>query len=119
MHKKLLQTGLAGVVILIYYFMLVHFNLGVPCLFHKITGLLCPGCGITRMILAIMRLDFKSAYQYNQVIFVSSPFIIYLCIRLYISWLISRPYILSLVEKVLVYVFIIVLLIFGIYRNLF
>lgn len=119
MLKKLLITGLAGVVCLAYYFLLTFFNIGIPCLFHKFTGLLCPGCGITRMVLAILRLDFKSAFQYNQVIFVSSPFIIYLCIRLYISWLINKPYNLSLVEKVLVYVLIIVLLIFGIYRNLF
>lgn len=119
MRKKLLQTGLAGVVALMYYFVLVHFHFGIPCLFNKITGLLCPGCGITRMILAIIHLDFKSAFRYNQVIFISSPFIIYLCIRLYISWLISKPYNLSLIEKVLVYILIITLLIFGIYRNLF
>ena len=118
MSKKLIITGLAGVVCLAYYSLLTFFNIGIPCLFHKITGLLCPGCGITRMILAILHLDFKSAFQYNSVIFVFSPVIIYFIIRLYISWLKSESYKLSLLENIVVYIMLIVLLIFGIVRNI-
>lgn len=118
MSRKLIITGLAGVVCLAYYSLLTFFNVGIPCLFHKITGLLCPGCGITRMILAILHLDFKSAFQYNTVIFVFSPVIIYFIIRLYISWLKSESYKLSLLENIVVYIMLIVLLIFGIIRNL-
>lgn len=118
MFRKLIITGLAGVVCLAYYSLLTFFNVGIPCLFHKITGLLCPGCGITRMILAILHLDFKSAFQYNSVIFVFSPVIIYFIIRLYISWLKSESYKLSLLENIVVYIMLIVLLIFGIIRNL-
>jgi hypothetical protein len=118
MSRKLIITGLAGVVCLAYYSLLTFFNVGIPCLFHKITGLLCPGCGITRMILAILHLDFKSAFQYNSVIFVFSPVIIYFIIRLYISWLKSESYKLSLLENIVVYIMLIVLLIFGIIRNL-
>lgn len=118
MSKKLIITGLAGVVCVAYYLLLTSFNIGIPCLFHEITGLLCPGCGITRMILAILHLDFKSAFQYNQVIFVLSPVIIYFVIRLYVSWLKSKPYKLSLLENIIVYIMLIVLLIFGIVRNI-
>lgn len=118
MSKKLIITGLAGVVCIAYYFLLTFFNVGIPCLFHEITGLLCPGCGITRMILSILHLDFKSAFQYNPVIFVFSPVIIYFIIRLYVSWLKSKSYKLSLFENIVVYIMLIVLLIFGIIRNL-
>lgn len=118
MANKLIKTGLAGVVCLAYYFLLTHFNIGIPCLFHEITGLLCPGCGITRMIVSISHLDFVSAFYYNPVIFVSSPLILYFVIRLYISWLTSKPYKLNLFENILLYMIIATLIIFGIIRNL-
>lgn len=118
MLKKFIITGLAGVVCLAYYFLLTFFNVGIPCLFHEFTGLLCPGCGITRMILSILHLDFKSAFQYNQVIFIFSPIILYFIIRLYISWLKSESYKLSLIENIVVYIMLIVLLTFSIVRNI-
>lgn len=118
MLKKLIITGLAGVVCIAYYFSLTFFNIGIPCLFHKFTGLLCPGCGITRMILAILHLDFKSAFQYNQVVFIFSPIILYFIIRLYVSWLKSENYKLSLIENIVVYIMLTILLIFGIVRNI-
>lgn len=86
--------------------------------FHKFTGLLCPGCGITRMILAILHLDFKSAFQYNQVVFIFSPIILYFIIRLYVYWLKSENYKLSLIENIVVYIMLTILLIFGIIRNI-
>lgn len=38
---------------------------GIPCLIHTITGLDCPGCGISRMFLALLRLDLVAAARYN------------------------------------------------------
>lgn len=37
----------------------------VPCMFRRLTGLKCPGCGITSMALCLSRLDFKGAYEAN------------------------------------------------------
>ncbi|MEG1858689.1 MAG: DUF2752 domain-containing protein [Pseudoflavonifractor sp.] len=37
----------------------------IPCPFHLVTGLLCPGCGVTRMCLALLRLDFAGAWAAN------------------------------------------------------
>jgi hypothetical protein len=31
------------------------FHLGLPCAFHQMTGLPCPGCGLTRSVLALLR----------------------------------------------------------------
>ncbi len=39
-----------------------------PCLFHRMTGLNCPGCGGTRAISAMLRLDFAAAFWYNPLI---------------------------------------------------
>ena len=35
----------------------------VPCLFRTLTGLVCPGCGMTHACLAFARGDFQSAWQ--------------------------------------------------------
>lgn len=40
-------------------------GLGIPCLIQSVTGMLCPGCGSTRMFLALLRLDISSAFRHN------------------------------------------------------
>ena len=40
-----------------------------PCLFQKLTNFYCPGCGITRMILSILKFDFYQAFRYNPLVF--------------------------------------------------
>ena len=57
LNKKILLTGLALSGGLAYYLLLVHFNIGIPCLFNVITNLKCPGCGITHLILNLSKKD--------------------------------------------------------------
>lgn len=38
---------------------------GIPCPFHLVTGLNCPGCGVSRMLLSLLRLDLRAAFGYN------------------------------------------------------
>ena len=38
---------------------------GLYCPVWKLTGLLCPGCGVTRMCLALLRLDVAAAWRAN------------------------------------------------------
>ena len=46
---------------------------GIPCIFHLLTGLQCPGCGITRMCGALIRLDFATAWESNPAILILIP----------------------------------------------
>ncbi|OUN19942.1 DUF2752 domain-containing protein [Pseudoflavonifractor sp. An85] len=50
-------------------------HLAIPCPFHAVTGLWCPGCGVTRMCLALLRLDLAEAWQANPVLLVLLPLI--------------------------------------------
>jgi len=48
-------------------------GLAVPCLFHAVTGLLCPGCGVTRMCVALLTLDFEGAWRANPGLLLMAP----------------------------------------------
>ena len=42
---------------------------GVGCVFLYFLGIPCPGCGMTRALRALLRLDFVAAFTYNPLIF--------------------------------------------------
>ena len=48
-------------------------GLGIPCPLYATTGLLCPGCGISRMCVAISRLDIARALGCNALVFCLLP----------------------------------------------
>lgn len=57
---------------LLLYFTLVYIifhTFGITCVFLKISGLPCPGCGMTRAILSLVKLDIVSAAKYNITVF--------------------------------------------------
>lgn len=116
--SKLEKTGLALVIIVFYYQWLVHFHIGIPCLFHEITGWLCPGCGITHMYLYMLHFDFKFAFYCNSFIFIIQPFIYYFILKLYICWLTDKKVIFHKFENIIIYCFIILAGLFFIYRNI-
>lgn len=47
--------------------------LDMGCVFRKITGVPCPGCGMTRAHLAALRLDFSAAFFYHPLWFLPVP----------------------------------------------
>lgn len=71
---------LVGIGILYYIFIRVT-GLAIPCIFRKITGFLCPGCEITRAILAAVKLDFAKAFAYNQFMFIALPALAYIIVK--------------------------------------
>ena len=45
------------------------------CVFYKVTGLKCMGCGSQRMLYALLHGDFSGAFHHNMFLFISLPFI--------------------------------------------
>ena len=46
---------------------------GIPCPVHLLTGWSCPGCGISRFFLALLRLDLPGALSQNPAVAVLLP----------------------------------------------
>lgn len=58
---------------LLYYLFVVITTIKIPCFFYVLTGLYCPGCGVTRMSVALLQLDFERAFYYHPVLLCSLP----------------------------------------------
>ena len=52
----------------------------VSCIWVAITGFPCPGCGLTRAGIALLRGEFKEAFQIHPFIYVTGSF---LCLSIY------------------------------------
>lgn len=113
-YKLLLFFGL-----LVMYYIFALNNITIPCLFNKITNLYCPGCGITRMLLSIPKLNFYQAFRYNQLVFIFLPFILLLLIDFLLKWLNNQNnYIYLRINNKVWVVLLIIVLVFGILRNI-
>lgn len=55
----------------------ILYALPFSCIFKEIFGFKCPGCGITRALLAVLRGNLKAAFEFHWMVF-SLP-ILYLC----------------------------------------
>lgn len=99
-----------------YYLWLNFTHLGIPCPFRTITGWLCPGCGITHMLIALIHLDFHTAYLENPFLLLTFPFLIGEI--LYQRYLQLTKQVNPQWNQVLLWLYVIALIIFGILRNL-
>ncbi len=59
-----------------YLFFVLLSGVRIPCIFYELTGLKCPGCGVTRMIVSVARLDFAAAFGYNPFLFITGPLLL-------------------------------------------
>ena len=61
-----------------------------PCVFYEATGLYCAGCGTGRSLLALLHGRLYAAFRYQPLLILSLPVILYLCAKLYISFVFGR-----------------------------
>lgn len=90
--------------------------LKIECPIHSITGLYCPGCGITRMFVSIIELEFYQAFRYNPLLFIYLIFLLLYAIYYFVLTKINiKP--IKISNKFL-YVIIVITVLFGIMRNI-
>ena len=82
MKERLGRTVRLGLILLLVGLAYLAFVLisgyRLPCPFFSLTGLSCPGCGVTRMIVALVEGDLPRAFASNPFLLLSSPLLVFL-----------------------------------------
>lgn len=89
----------------------------IPCAFHMVTGLYCPGCGVSHMCLALLRLDFQAAFQANAAIMLLLPFGIIIAARMAVRYVKYGTFFPTRMENRILCIMTGILILFGILRN--
>lgn len=103
------------IVVIIMAILLFYGKIAIACIFYELTGLYCPGCGITRACLSIMKLDFYQAFRYNPIIFIDLPIIIITSI---IDFKYKDNKKVKIVTNIIYIMLLVITLIFGVLRNI-
>lgn len=118
LHKKQVKIFGAVIIIGLLYFILTELTpLRIPCMFRLITGYACPGCGITRLFMALLHGDISLAFSQNPVVFVLLPvWAAAALIRIFLnpSWMAKG----SKAEKLFLFATVGILLAFAVLRNI-
>lgn len=90
----------------------------VKCWFHEITHWYCPGCGVTRMLIAMARGEFYQAFRYNPLVFVALPVMAVLALEALVARKGKREPLVNKVPTVTWAVLISAVVLYGVMRNL-
>jgi hypothetical protein len=101
------SLGIGGILYL--KVLMPHFKIGIPCVFHELTGLYCPGCGITRTIVALLDFNLYQAFRYNMLIFAIIP--------LYIGYVWMKYKGNGKYGNAIMWMMVVMALLFGVLRN--
>ena len=103
---------------ILYGLFVMNTGIGVPCIINLITGYKCPGCGVSRMCMALMRLDVNAAYNYNKVLFLLLPVLLAVYTYQLYRYIRYNNNKLTKVQSAILYIAVALLLVWGIIRNL-
>lgn len=73
-RKEIIAAAAAAAVLIAFYAVF-------RCPFRFFIGIPCPGCGMTRALVSLLRLDFDAAFHYHPLIFIMPFFAAYLFVR--------------------------------------
>jgi len=118
-HTRLIQIAMTAAAILagaafLYLVNPVEYVWLPPCMFHKLTGLNCPGCGMTRATHQLLHGHLLTALHMNALLTIAVPGIVGVGI-----WhLVARPERRPSWKPIYTWLVIGVLVVFGFVRNI-
>jgi hypothetical protein len=117
--KKLLITSITIIIVGVLYSIFWRATgIAIPCVFHKVTGLYCPGCGVSRMSVSLLHLEFYKAFRYNPGVMVILPFLFIYFIEWSTKYIRGESLELSKKQKVFFEIIAVLLVVYGILRNI-
>lgn len=103
----------------IYIAIVEYIGFGIPCVFYEITGLRCPGCGVTQMCISLINFDIGGAFKSNGMLLILLPILGYVFGKYALTYIKTGRPLLSQKQNVLIYICIGLLLLFAIFRNIY
>lgn len=76
-QNKILTAVVAYMVFSVLLLSFTGIDICIPCLWKMLIGHNCYGCGLTRAMVALVQLDIKGAYDFNPLIFIILPGVIF------------------------------------------
>lgn len=120
--ERVLAAGgvflISGLIFTVGYFDPVSTGLFPQCPLHSLTGLNCPGCGLTRGFHALFHGDILTALHFNALLPIYALIFGYLFLGMLLVAVRGRGLSLSKFPSYLLWAFLAFSLLFGIIRNL-
>jgi len=102
----------------LYFFDPAQWGFYPPCLFHKLTGLACPGCGGLRALHQLTHGHWALALHLNPLLILSLPFLFWLLGRWIFSRGAGKPAPIAPAQALWPWILLSVVILFGVMRNL-
>lgn len=67
-------------------FFFIKTGIGIPCIFNRITGLHCPGCGNTRAVTELLKGHFAASFSFNAMCLPEILYILYVYVYAVINY---------------------------------
>lgn len=117
--KEIIVRDIIAILLLIGYAVIViTTGKSIPCFVHLLTGLQCPGCGISRMLISMLYGDFHTAFSFHPFLFITWPVILILLLNADYRYIKRGRANLSFSMNLVAHIYVVILLVFSIWRNL-
>ena len=118
LRKIIISTAVVLTVGFLYYLFIRISGRAVGCIIYEITGLYCPGCGVTRAVLSLLELDFQRAIHNNAfIVAYMLPTLVFACIRGW-KYVKGKNLKYNIIEKIFVVSIIVFAIVFDLLRNI-
>lgn len=113
------NTAIILIVGALYGIFFYHTGIGFVCPLRFVTGWKCPGCGVTHMCVALMRLDFAAAFASHPALLCLTPLLAVVFIPYVCNYIRTGCWQMRRWQYVILWVCIVILAVYGIARNIF
>ncbi|MDF2872347.1 MAG: hypothetical protein K0R05_3922 [Anaerocolumna sp.] len=117
-HNVIYYSSLIGILGMVYYLFGKYTGLYIPCVFRLVTGFYCPGCGSTRLAVALIGGRFMAAFRSNEALFLILPFLTIIFIKYLIRYIKGIQRSTTRTEKIVTGIMLAGVIVFGIMRNI-